>query len=164
MRKLIVLFLCMVMLLSLCACNRKNSVLVEPVNFYYCKEEVTYNSASGVIQPEILEGIEFHNDAETMLRVYLQGPYTNDNLSLLPAQTELVSLKIENDRAYIKLTDAYAQLSGIKLSTASSCIVMTLYDYSGAKEVVFSTENELLDNKDSFSIHVDDLVWLDVME
>ena len=32
------------------------------------------------------------------------------------------------------------------------------------KEVLFSTENELLDGKESFVIHVEDLVWLDVME
>ena len=89
MRKLIILFLCVVMLLSLCACNRKNSEPVEPVNFYYCKEEVTYNSATGVIQPKIHEGLDFHNDAETMLCAYLQGPYSNDNISLLPAPPNL---------------------------------------------------------------------------
>ena len=164
MRKQIVLFLCVASLLSLCACSRNRSEPTEPVNFYYCKEEITYNSASGVIQPEIHEGMDFHDDAETMLRAYLQGPYTNDNISLIPVKTELVFLKIENGRAHVKLTDAYAQLSGIKLTTVSSCIAMTLHDYADVKEVLFSTENELLDGKESFVIHVENLVWLDVME
>lgn len=164
MRKFIVLFLCVIVLLSLCGCKHKDSEPVDPVKFYYCKEEITYNSAAGVIQPEIHEGINFHNDAETMLRAYLKGPYSNDNVSLMPMQTDLVSIQIEDGRAYVTLTDAYSQLSGIKLTMSSSCIAMTLYDYAGVTEVYFSTENERLDNKVNFIIRVEDLVWLDIME
>ena len=164
MKKIAVVFLCMSVILSLCACSQRESKIAEPVNFYYCKEEIVYHSASGVIEAEMHEGADFQNDAERMLRAYLQGPHANDNVLLLPDQTNLISLQIVNDRAYVKFTDMYSQLSGIKLTTACSCIAMTLHDYTGVKEVFFSTENELLDNKENFVIRVEDLVWQDVME
>ena len=164
MRKIIVMCLCVVIVLSLCACDRRESRTDVPVNFYYCKEEIIYNSESGVIEAEIHEGDRFHSDVEAMLHAYLQGPRSNDNILLVPEQTNLVSVKIEHERAYVVFTDAYSQLSGIELTTACSCIAMTLHDYTGVKEVIFSTENELLDNKENFVIRVEDLVWQDVME
>lgn len=164
MKKITVVFLCMSVILSLCACSQRESKIAEPVNFYYCKEEIVYHFASGVIEAEIHEGADFQNDAERMLHAYLQGPRSNDNILLVPEQTNLVSVKIEHERAYVVFTDAYSQLSGIELTTACSCIAMTLHDYTGVKEVFFSTENELLDNKENFVIRVEDLVWQDVME
>ena len=164
MRKILVLLLCILLILSLCACKNKDSKIIEPVNFYYCNEEISYNSASGVIAAEIHEGAEFQSDAQVMLRSYLQGPKSNDYISLIPENTIVISLEITDSEAYIKLSDTYSQLSGIKLATGSSCIAMTLHDYTGVERIHFSTENELLDNKDEYVITLDNLVLLDVTE
>lgn len=161
MRKSFILLLCVVLIFSLCACRQKNKDYQEPVNFYYCTDEVSYNTSDAVIDMQIYEGIDFHADPEKMLSSYLQGPQSNDYLSLIPAGTSLISCNVIGDVCYLKFSDDFAKLSGMKLSIACGCIVLTLNDYTGVETVSFSTQTQQLDNKDELVISASDIILLD---
>ena len=161
MKKSFILLLCIVLIFSLCACRQKHTDFQEPVNFYYCADEVSYNTSDAVIGMQVHEGVDFHTDPEKMLKSYLRGPKSNDYTSLIPNGTALISYDVIGDVCYLKFSDEFAQLSGIRLSTACSCIVLTLNDYSGVETVSFSTQTQQLDNKDELVISASDIILLD---
>ena len=160
MKRLTALILC-VLLIALCACGNQKSDLVQPGNFYYCSEEISYNSLGGVIQAEVREMKNFHNNAEAMLDAYLLGPHGSEYVTPVPAHTELISLKITDGDAYLMLSDEFAQISGMQLSTACACIAMTLSEYADVDTLHFSVETKQLDNKDEVILCVSDIVLLD---
>ena len=161
MKKLGILILCAILVLSLSACNQKNADIQEPVNFYYCRDEITYNTPDAVIRAEVHEGAGFLEDPEKMLRSYLLGPNSHNYVSLIPTNTTPVSVEITEGVAYVKFSDEFSKLSGMKLTTACSCIALTLSEYSGVNAVHISAETELLDNKDEIIITASDIILLD---
>lgn len=161
MRKIFTMLLCAALLLSLCACKKNQSNIQEPVNFYYCRDEITYNTSDAVIAAEIHEGIGFDADPDKMLRSYLEGPDSNSLVSVISAETKLVSVQIVDDTAYVTLSDDFSQLSGVKLTTACSCVTLTLNAFSGVNSVHISAETELLDNKEEIIISTSDIILLD---
>lgn len=163
MRRIAVLLLCIVLLVSLAACKMKEANIQEPTNFYYCRKEISYHSIDGVILGEIREAANFHGDSETMLLSYLLGPYSNDYISLIPTDTKLISFQTSGEDAYLILSEEFAQLSGIKLITACSCIAMTLYEYTGVETLHISVESGQLDGKDALVINALDVVLMDTL-
>jgi spore germination protein GerM len=161
MKKSFILLLCIVLIFSLCACRQKHTDFQEPVNFYYCADEVSYNTSDAVIGMQVHEGVDFYADSEKMLKSYLRGPKSNDYTSLIPTGTALISYDVIGDVCYLKFSDEFAKLSGIRLSAACSCIVLTLNDYSGVETVSFSTQTQQLDNKDELVISASDIILLD---
>lgn len=161
MKKSFILLLCIVLIFSLCACRQKHTDFQEPVNFYYCADEVSYNTSDAVIGLQVHEGVDFYADPEKMLKSYLRGPKSNNYTSLIPTGTALISYDVIGDVCYLKFSDEFAKLSGIRLSTVCSCIVLTLNDYSGVETVSFSTQTQQLDNKDELVISASDIILLD---
>lgn len=161
MRKIFIMLLCATLLFSLCACKQNQSNIQVPVNFYYCRDEIAYNTSDAVIAAEIHEGIGFGADPDKMLRSYLEGPDSNSLVSVISAETELVSVQIVDDTAYVTFSDDFSQLSGVKLTTACSCVTLTLNAFSGVNSVHVSAETELLDNKEEIIINTSDIILLD---
>lgn len=164
MKKRILTWLCLLAFLFLCACGKKDAELQVPVNFYYCNEEISYNSSFGVIRPEAREAEDFYEDASKLFSVYLDGPVSAELVSPLPAGTGLVSLEFKEDTAHLTLTQEFATLSGVKLSTACSCIVMTLSEYAGISQVHFYVKDGLIDNRESLVVNNSDIVLMDHVE
>lgn len=164
MKRFTAMILCILWMLSLCACEQKQDEIQEPVNFYYCKEEISYQSVNGVIEAEICEGVNHRGDVESMLSAYLQGPYSPAYIAPFPANTELLSIQFLDGEAYLTFNDAFAQLTGMKLSTACSCITLTLAEYTDVETVRFTAATQQLDNKDEIVLKVSDIVLLDTVE
>lgn len=164
MKKRSLAVLCTLLFFLLCACRNASEELISPVTFYYCNRAVAYNSAEGVIRGEIREGKDFQTDTAGMLREYFTGPQSEELLSPFPAGTKLVSLSIEEDTAMLTLSREFADLNGIKLSTACSCIVKTLAEFESVTRVQFFAEGSLLENKESLTVTVEDVILTDFVE
>lgn len=164
MRRIVLWILGAALLCSLTACKGKETDIREPVKFYYCREEISYNSPDSVIFPEIREAASFGGNVETMLRTYLTGPVSNHGLLPVPANTQLVSFRVENEEAYLTFNEAFAQLSGMDLTTAVSCIAMTVYDYTGIETLRISVESGQLDGKDEIVINALNIILVDSFE
>ena len=159
--KKISILLCLVLLLQmLCACSDEE-VFEEPVNFYYCKKAVTYNSPTGVIFPEIREGAGYHGNLTGLLQAYLNGPKSDSVRSFIPSDVYLVSCEINDDEVRIVLSKSFEKLSGIMLSTACSALMLTVHDYTGANTIVVSVKDGKIDDKDSVTFSMDDIVLVD---
>ena len=160
MKKIALLLCCLLLLQLFAGCSGKEEEIQQPVNFYYLNKEITYNTPEGVICSEIREGAQF-NDFEDLLRVYLEGPTSSHLQSLLPDGTSLLSCTIENETAQILLSSQFSELSGIKLASVCSGILLTARDFSNVQTIYVRAEGAQLDDKDEFILSVGDLVLLD---
>ena len=161
MRRIALLFLGAALLFSFTACKGKETDIHEPVNFYYCREEVSYHSSDSVIFPVIREAASFGGNAETMLRTYLSDPVSKNGLLPVPVNTKLISFEIQADEVYLTFSESFSQLSGMDLTKAVSCIAMTVYDYTGIETLRVSVESGQLDGKDEIIINALDIILID---
>lgn len=160
MRKAFAVLLCISLIVSLYGCKRNKAEIQEPVEFYYCFETV-FKTDDGVTGSETREAAHFNGNLEQLLQVYLLGPVSDELTSPLPYAVKLVSLEQVNDSVYLTLSREFSTLSGIRLTTACSCIVMTLHDYAGINQVCFRAASGQLDNKDEFIMSITDIVLSD---
>lgn len=162
MRKLSLL-LCFVLLIQmLYGCASKKEELQQPVTFYYANKAISYNTPDAVIGNEIREGASFHT-LEDLLHVYLNGPLSSELLSMIPKGVALQSCVVEGNIAHIYLNTQFAELSGIKLTTVCSGILLTVNEYTGIQTVAIRAENAKLDDKEVFLLSIDDIVLMDAV-
>ena len=164
MRKSFILLLCVVLIFSLCACRQKNMDYQEPVNFYYCNNNIAYNSATGVIQAEVREGSSFQGNLLAFLGAYLQGPVSSGLKRLIPANVYIVSCCQENDRVILVLSSQFSELSGMELTAACSALLKTIHDYTGAEILQISAKDAQLDDKNEIILSIHDFVFIDTAE
>ena len=108
MKKLAILMCCAVFLQILLGCGAAKDDYKEPVNFYYEKTNVSYNSSSGVIEKETREGSVFQGNLTAFLHAYLRGPESDILQSIIPSDVYLVSCEIIGNTAYITLSSQFA--------------------------------------------------------
>lgn len=155
-------FLCCVLLLQmLCACSGRKEEFENPVNFYYCRREVSYNSPQAVLHPEVREGASYLGNLFIFLYSYLQGPESDELETLIPSGVYLVSCSIDEGVADIVFSSQFSKLSGIKLTTACSGILLSLHDFADVNTVCITAKDAQLDEKSIFEISMDDIVLLD---
>ena len=145
----------------LCACASKQEELKEPVNFYYCKNEATFNSPTGVICPEVREGVGYHGNLTAFLQSYLNGPKSDAVRSIIPSDVYLVSCELIDDEVQILFNKSFEKLSGIDLSTACCALLLTVHDYTGANTIVISAKDGKIDDQDYVTLSIDDIVLVD---
>lgn len=160
MRRVSILLLCIAFTLSLCSCKKKVTEVQEPAEFFYCHESA-YKTDEGVIGSEIREAVRFNGNLELLMQAYLLGPLSDDLESPLPYAVKLVSFDQLGDSVYLTLSREFSTLSGIRLTTACSCIVMTLNAFADVKQVCFRVASGQLDNKDELIMTISDIVLMD---
>lgn len=161
MRK-ISFFLCCVLLLQiLCSCSVRKEEFENPVNFYYCRREISYNSPQAVLEPEVREGKSYHGNLFAYLHSYLYGPVSQELETLIPSGVYLVSCSVDDGVADIMFSSQFSKLSGIELTTACSGVLLSLHEFADVNAVRITAKDAQLDDKDIFELSLDDIVLLD---
>lgn len=159
----VVLVLCAVLCLPGCA---QESNMAAPVRFYYLRatlpnDEVFHGASDSVILAEIRDGEGHLSDDWYLINQYLNGPVDFQYASPFPAGTALVDLIPEESAIHVVLSDDFAELKGMKLTLACSCLTMTVLELTGAEAVVIYTESEQLDGKDQITMDRESLILFD---
>lgn len=79
-------------------------------------------------------------EEEDLLGLLLSGPETPNLSSPFPRGTALKSLRMEEDLALVDLSEAYGGLSGVDLTLADGCIVLTLCQLPEVERVYLTVE------------------------
>ena len=161
MKRTILLICCFLLIFLLCACNARKEDLQEPIHFYYANSEITFHSDDGVLTKEVREGAGFHGNLSAILHAYLRGPEAPGMESIIPSDVYLVSCRIEDTAATIVLSSQFSSLSGLKLTTACSGLLLTLHDCAGVDILSIQAKGERLDGRDSIILSLDDIVLTD---
>lgn len=165
MKRCIILFLILLNLFSFAGCKQKKTDFVEPVVFYYCSD-ITDNNISdasfhNVFVPETHEGAGFSNDAVGLLSLYLNGPLAQDLVSPFPSGMTVIAVQTNNEKTTIILSDEFAELTGLDLTIACTCLAMTVFQWNECDFVEISAESVLLDKQSSITIEREKLVFSD---
>ena len=158
-KSLLCILILMIVLCCVFGCSQKDNE--NQISFYYCNSKVDYTPDDSLI------GFEFYNKSidpfayDKLLHTYLEGPQSKTLLSPFPNGTTLVSISIEQQTAYITLSDDFAKLTGIKLSIACACIGLTVKNITGCAKVVISAQNALLEQQQSITINTNEIQLTD---
>ena len=137
-------FLCLILLLLLCGCNEQHSPQ-EPVRFLYPNAQLRYGTADGAFSYEIREGAALQ--LEELLSLYLRGPVTDDLSQPFPDSVSVAQLRVEDRQAVLVLSDEYAELSGLSLSVANTCLSVTVMELTNTDSVRISCLSKSLDGE-----------------
>ena len=79
-------------------------------------------------------------EAEGLLTLLLAGPEGSALRSPFPAGTALRGVRVEESTAYVDLSEAYGGLTGVDLTLADGCVVLTLCQLEGVEAVYLTVE------------------------
>lgn len=126
-KRLLTLFLCLLLPLSLTGCGKETAE--EGYLLYFQERDLLEAAGGGALGTESLplaEGLDTQAQAETLLNALLAGPASETLRSPFPSGTSLVDLTIEGSQAHVDLSAAYGTLSGVALTLADQAICLTL--------------------------------------
>lgn len=161
MKRVIVVMMLILFLFSLLGCRTRNSDFIEPVNFYYCNNLDSKEDFENVFVAEVREGAGFADNRPALLSLYLSGPQDDHLVSPFPAGTTIISVKKDGDSLQIVFSDHLAQLTGLQLTLATTCISMTALELYSCSQIQLCCKEALLDGKALLRMSSDDLVLTD---
>lgn len=161
MRRYILFFAVLGLLLNLCACSAKQESIRQPVNFYYCSDPSAYDSGSSVIIPEVRDASGYETDTMGLLNQFIRGPQTSQLLSPFPAGTTIVALVQKDSTLQITLSPEFSRLTGMELTIACACLSMTVLELTDHEAVEITAEDNQLDNRESVIMTRDSLMLMD---
>ena len=161
MKRLLCVLCCIALLPIFSGCRNKEEEILEPANFYYLKENITYNSEHGVICPEVREAAGLHKDLMMFIKLYLQGPESSAFEAAIPDDVTLVTCAVINETVTLTLSENFSKLSGARLSAACTALLLSVRDFTGAESIRISAKDSLLDEKEDIYLTIDDIVLID---
>lgn len=164
MKRRIVMALCAVLLLGLCACGLaavadEEPAPVQPVNFYY--QAAAGDFSGGAIQAEVRDLGPETLPAEEILELYFRGPVSEGLRSPFPADLAVDYVSLSDGVLTLAFNDAYASLSGVQLTLANACLVYTLVQFEGIESVCLQTTGSMLSGQLSVPLEAEDFLLLD---
>ena len=78
-----------------------------------------------------------------------------------PAATSVVELQIYGSYAFVTLSDPFAQLTGMELTTACACLTLTVATLTSVDYVCLKTPTQPLDDNDQLTLHISDFLFTD---
>ena len=128
----------------------------DPVRFFYRSADVAYQDPAGVIQAETRDAAQNRRNSEQLLRMYLEGPESQELRSPFPAGTKLVQFDLNGESAQIMLSFSGTEPKGIDLSIAFACLTKTCLEIAPVKSVTITLENSTVSvtmDADSIILH-----------
>jgi len=136
MRRLMALVLALALLCAGCRLREDRSA--EGVRLYFLTSQGGKDGQA--VGSEVRE--EDEPTAEALLRLLLAGPESEELTSPFPRGTVLRGCRVEEGVALVDLSEAYGGLSGVDLSLADACVVLTLCQLDEVEQVYLTVEGE----------------------
>lgn len=161
MRKILCILLAVCCCMGLFACKKQEEIPEDSVTVYYKREKPVFGAADGVIAATYLDAAGYRDDPAHLLEKYLSANPGEGFVSPFPSGVVLVSYKMEGLTAKVVLSDTIAQLSGMELTMALTCLTHTVMSMSGCREVIISAATEQLDGENFVTLSQDSFLLLD---
>lgn len=154
MKRILCILICLCCVL--CGCSQGIEKPKTPVSFYYLRNDFSYGSDNCVIGTELRESFGHEKDYAYLLNLYLLGPTSDILAPMFPEGSSVVDFHQEEDTVIVTLSDNFAQLSGINLSTACVCLTKTVCAMTGCTQVTIQAQTQLLDSSKSITMTAND--------
>jgi hypothetical protein len=148
MKQWISLILCLVILLSFSGCETESNVL-----FFYPRAEIQYGVADGVVAAEARDLADKKEDLEYLLKLYLEGPVSQELKSPFPFGTGLESVVMEDKHITLVLSETFSTLENLEYTIACACVASTCFSLTDAESVSISSGmTALILTRDNYSL------------
>ena len=161
MKRIVSFLLILSLAAGLFGCAADRSAPERPVNFYYCRTQLTYNDATGVIAPEQRESKDHPEDYAGLLGVYLKGPLDPAFENPFPRNLSVLDLSCSNGIVSVTLSDALGELAGLELTIACACLARTCLELTGCDTIRISAEGLRLGSGGYLQLRQEDLLLAD---
>ena len=139
MKHIISVFLLIAAFLT--GCETKEVKNIEnSVNFYYLRQSNTYGAVDSVFLAEARELSNVDLEPSVLLKHYLEGPQSTELVSPFPDKLQLVSFSVEDQRAYITLSNELTELDNFSRTLACACITKTILEITNVNSVEICVE------------------------
>lgn len=161
MKRFVIVMILLALVIGMSGCMQKNEDFVNPVSFYYCNDISSKDDFEHVFVPELREGAGYWDNKPALLSLYLTGPENEDLVTPFPAGLSIISVQHDNGQVRVVLSDQFADLTGLDLSIACTCLGMTVLELYGCDCVEISAEHKPLGEQKSIIITADMVVLAD---
>ena len=142
--KLLAAALALVLLVGCTAAITQRPRYVNPIDFYYCRQDAVYGSETGALAYETTELGRRDMTVEEILTLYFKGPLSDALRSPFPQGLACTHAELDGGVLTLHLNEAYGTLSGVELSLAAACLTMTLTQIAFVDSVRVQTPSALL--------------------
>jgi len=140
MRRSLCIVLIFCCLLGLCACTQSEQPEGHP--FYYLAEETEVGKGATLFRTEQRQ-VDSSRPWKERIQMYLTGPVDASLRNPFPRDLTVTAATLREEDGVMELTlsEEYAQLTGIGLTLANSCLVWTLTEYDEVHQVELYCES-----------------------
>ncbi len=144
----LVLFVAVVLVI-LWGCQQRiePSIPESGTRFYYKTPGEKLKNDRTAIKFEERDISEFETDYAQVFETYLKGPEDSALESPFPKSVQLVSAKMIGTQLNLMLSENYADLSGVDLTLACTCITLTGLELPGVESVAIRAQSRTLNGK-----------------
>lgn len=136
MKRILSLFLAILILFGLTGCKKETKI-----DFYYPRVEIQYGSSDGVIAAESREISGENQSLEYLLKLYLEGPVSQDLRNPFPAGTALGSVTLDNNLLTLTLSESFSKLESMDYTIACACLATTGFALTDADTITILSGN-----------------------
>lgn len=158
---LLALILAAALLMGCAAAVREQTQYVNPMRFYYLSRDGGHNAQTGALAYQTVDLLRTDRTVENILEEYLQGPDSWTLVSPFPADMHCEAVWLDGDVLWLRLSEAYQQLSGIHLTLANACLTLTLQQLDFVSSIRVTTNGGMLSEQDKTSLSTSSFVLSD---
>lgn len=153
--------LAVLLLVGCAAVTAEQTKYVNPMNFYYLSREGGHDAQSGALAYQTVDLLRSDRTVEDVVEEYLQGPDSWSLRSPFPAGTTCEGIWMDADVLCLRMSEEYAQLSGIYLTLANACLTMTMQQLDFVNGVRIVTDETTLSEQNRTALAMSDFVLSD---
>ena len=161
MRKLFCMVLILCCLFGIVGCASDPTVPENSAVVYYQREKATYGADDSVIGATYLDTEGRGKDYVFLLNKYFHTIPGEGFTSVFPKGVSLKSFKLEGLTATVILSDKIADLTGMELTIALTCLTKTVMSVTGCHEVIISAYSKQLDGQKFITLNRDRYLLVD---
>jgi hypothetical protein len=140
MKKILRIALVILCLISLCGCQRSKQPVDDQIVFYYPRLNLNYGQEDAVISSELRDIENRANDISYVIRLYLNGPVSDELYSPFYSDTTLFGAERVDNTLYITLGGKEInQKSQLQFTIACACLAKTCFSLTDVSEIHINT-------------------------
>lgn len=140
MKRIVSIVLVIFCLIGLCGCGKNTPPSENQIVFYYPRVKFIYGQEDGVISSELRDIQNRANDTSYVIRLYLNGPVSDELYSPFYSDTTLFSAERVDDTLYLTLSGKeISQKSQLQNTIAFACLAKTCFSLTDVSEIHINT-------------------------
>ena len=161
MKRILCLFLILCSFAGICGCASEQKPPENSVKVYYERDVHVYGASDGVIAPYYLDATGHEQDYSYLVDRYLRTNPGEGFAPTFPNDLYLAKFKLEGLTAKVVLSDRIADLTGMDLTIALTCLAHTVMSITGCQEVIVRALSRQLDGQNFITLNRDSYLLID---